>query len=254
MPLPAFTAFALPDIPMVQSGDDITQLILNALTRANQSLQTGDVVVIASKIISKSEGQLVKLSDVEPSEEAQTLAEETRKDPRIVELVLRESNSVSRKSKGVLVVEHRLGFVSANAGIDQSNIQDGDTHALVLPKNPDESAAKIRDELQTSSGETVAVVITDTHGRPFRLGNVGIAIGVAGMFALKDMRGKKDLFGRPLAITQQGYADMVASAAHLLSGEGAEGLPVIIIRGLQYPQGDGLASHLNRPPENDLYR
>lgn len=252
--LATFEAVALPDVPLVQAGDDLIEIILNAVAAAEMTLQTDDIVVIASKIVSKSEGRSVKLDEVTPSEQAETIAEQTGKDPRVVELVLQESHDVSRMAKGVLVTEHRLGFVSANAGIDASNIANSDSHVLLLPQDPDQTAHQLRTALHEQTGQMVAIVITDTHGRPFRMGNTGVAIGVAGMQALTDLRGNHDLFGRELAITMQGYADMVASAAHLLSGEGAEGRPLVLIRGLKFPQGDGKARDLNRPRERDLYR
>lgn len=248
-----FTAFALEAIPMIQPGDDITGIILDALHNNGRTLQPDDVLVIASKIIAKSEGRFVNLADVTPDERACQIADQTRKDPRIVALILTEATSVSRIAPHVLVTEHRLGFVSANSGIDQSNIGMPD-HVLLLPQDPDATARQIRSEMRQRTGVDVAVVISDTHGRPFRLGNVGVAIGIAGIPALVDERGKDDLFGRPLIATVQGYADMLASTAHLLTGEGAEGRPVVILRGLQLPPGDGDARQLNRDPQQDLYR
>jgi coenzyme F420-0:L-glutamate ligase / coenzyme F420-1:gamma-L-glutamate ligase len=250
----ALTIFALPGIPLIQEGDDLVAVILASLERAGVSLQNGDALVISSKIVSKSEGRFVDLETVIPTEEAEQLAEETRKDPRIVEMALRESVRVSRKSMGVLVTQHNLGFVSAMSGIDQSNVGLGDDVILLLPEDPDKSAAQLRQRLKEQTGADVAVVISDTHGRPFRMGNVGVAIGVSGMPALLDLRGQQDLFGRTLRITQSGYGDMVASAAHLLCGEGAEGLPIIFMRGLNFEKIEGRANDLNRPPEMDLYR
>ncbi len=252
--LPSFTAVALPGIPLIKPGDNLAQLILAAVERAAMILQTRDVLVISSKIVSKSEGRFVRLADVAPGETAQQLATETHKDPRLVELALQESRGISRKTKGVLVVEHRLGFVSAMAGIDQSNVDETHENALLLPIDPDASARHIRSELQEKTGVAAAIVISDTHGRPFRMGNVGVAIGVAGMQAVTDLRGTPDLFGRKLEITTQGYADMVASAAHLLCGEAGEGRPVILLRGLELPEGDGHATDINRPAHMDLYR
>lgn len=248
------TITALPGIPHIQPGDDLPQVILDALNRAQLSLQNGDVLVITSKIVSKAEGRYVLLADVQPGPEAEALATVTRKDPRIVELVLRESQQVSRQAPGVLVTEHRLGFVSANAGIDQSNLENGDERVLLLPLEPDRSAARIRTALRAQTGADVGVVINDSHGRPFRLGNVGVAIGVAGMPALRDLRGQPDMFGRTLQITLQGYADLVASAAQLVSGEGAEGRPVVLLRGLDYAPTDGHATDLYRSAAKDLYR
>lgn len=254
MNAPTFTAVALPDIPLVQPNDDLARFALEGAGRAGLAWQDGDVLVVSSKVVSKSEGRIVALADVEPSAHALELAQVTGKDPRIVELVLQESVHVSRVARGVLVVEHRLGFVSANAGIDQSNVEGSQDRALLLPLDPDASAVKLRATLRAQTGCDVAVVISDTHGRPFRFGNVGVAIGVAGMVALTDLRGRLDLYGRALQITQQGYADLVASAAHLLCGEANEGLPMIVLRGLDYPRGEGRASDLNRPSTQDLYR
>jgi coenzyme F420-0:L-glutamate ligase / coenzyme F420-1:gamma-L-glutamate ligase len=244
---------AIPNIPLIQPGDDLVTILLDALNRAGITLQNRDGLVISSKIVSKSEGRFVDLQTVMPGEEALRLADETGKDPRIVELALNESLSVSRKAKGILVTHHRLGFVSANAGIDQSNVGMEDS-VLLLPQDPDASAARIREQLRATAGVETGVIISDTHGRPFRMGNVGVAIGVAGMPSLVDLRGQPDLFGRVMQIAMQGYADLVASAAHLVCGEGNEGLPVVLARGLDFQQTDGQAVDLVRPPEQDLYR
>ncbi len=241
-------------IPLVAPGDDLCALILNALQTTGVTLASGDVLVVTSKIVSKAEGRYVELVSVTPGEAARQLAEETRKDPRVVELVLSESQRISRKALGVLVVQHRLGFVSANAGIDQSNVEDGDNRVLLLPLDPDSSARKLREALYEATGAVVGIVITDSHGRPFRLGNVGVAVGVAGLPALVDLRGREDLFGRELRISVQAFADQLASAANLLTGEANEGLPVVLVRGLEVPPGDGRASDLYRAPELDLYR
>jgi coenzyme F420-0:L-glutamate ligase/coenzyme F420-1:gamma-L-glutamate ligase len=249
----SLTLTALPGIPLIQQGDDLALVIYHAAKRANVALMDTDVLVVTSKIVAKAEGRRLSLSDVVPGEEAQRLAAITGKDARMVEMVLRESTEVSRAAPNVLVVRHRLGFVSANAGIDQSNVAGDEDSALLLPLNPDASAARIRDGLQRLTNAQIGVVLSDSHGRPFRMGNVGVAVGVAGIPALRDLRGSSDLFGRALRITIQGYADMIASAAGLVSGEGAEGLPVIHIRGL-IAHGEGKASDLNRPAEQDLYR
>ena len=248
------TLWPVPGLPLIQEGDDLPELIAAAFTRAAVPLQDGDALVISSKIVSKSEGRRIVLSEVSPSPEAQRYSDLTGKDPRLAELVQQESRSVSRASKGVMVTTHRLGFTSANAGIDQSNVEGGDDVALLLPRDPDSSARQIRDRLRDLTGATLGIVISDTHGRPFRLGNVGVAIGVAGMPAVLDLRGNPDLFGRVLKITQNGFADLVASAAHLVCGEGREGLPVVLLRGLAYAPVDGKASEMVRPPELDLYR
>lgn len=245
---------ALAGIPLVRQGDDLSALILAALAATDVMLQAGDVLVVTSKIVSKAEGRRVCLDDVQPGDEANRYAQITGKDPRLVELVLRESRMVSRVRENVMVVEHRLGFVSANAGIDQSNTEDGDNYVLLLPVDPDGTAGRIRRELRKAADVDIAVIISDSHGRPFRLGTVGAAVGVAGMPALLDLRGQQDLFGRTLRVSVQGYADMVASAATLAAGEGAEGYPVVLVRGLRFPPLEGRAADLNRPPADDLYR
>ncbi|MEM9952516.1 MAG: coenzyme F420-0:L-glutamate ligase [Chloroflexota bacterium] len=250
----SFQTIALPNVPMVKAGDDIPQLILDGIDRIGTVVRDGDVIVIASKIISKSEGRMVRLKDVRPGEEAIYVASVVDKDPRIVELILSESRDISRMRQGVLITEHNLGFISANSGLDASNVNGFQDNVLLLPINPDKTAEKIRQRLKDLTGQKLAIVITDTHGRPFRLGNVGIAIGVAGMPAVWDRRGEHDLFGREMVATVLGYGDMVASVAHLVMGEGAEGLPIVLIRGLQFPQEEGRASDLNRPSNMDLYR
>lgn len=243
----------LPGIPLIKPDDDLASVILDALRTSGADLRASDVLVVTSKIVSKAEGRIVSLAEVVPSTEAVRLAGITGKDPRIVELVLRESVAVSRAAPGVLVTRHRLGFTAANAGVDQSNLEQGDERALLLPLNPDASAAALRERLREQTGAAPAVVISDSQGRPFRMGGVGVAIGVAGMPALVDLRGKADLFGRTLKITLQAYADLVASAAQLVTGEGAEGWPVVLVRGLRIPPGEGRASDLYRKPEHDLY-
>lgn len=251
---PSLRLTALPGIPQIKTGDDLAAIVLTGLHQAGLKLAAGDALVVTSKIVSKAEGRRVDLVSVIPGDRALELAAITGKDPRVVELVLRESSEVSRAAPNVLVVRHRLGFVSANAGIDQSNVDGTDDSVLLLPFDPDASAARIHDAIKRASGESIGIVISDSHGRPFRMGNVGTAIGVAGMPALLDLRGTPDMFGRILKISITGYADMVASAAALLTGEGAEGLPVVHVRGLNYPSIEGHAADLNRPPEMDLYR
>ena len=247
--------FALSDFPHVQPGDDITALTMAALASADYSLQDGDVVVVAQKIISKAEGRLVNLNDVTPGERAIEVATLTQKDPRLVELILGESEKISRMRPGVLIVRHRLGFTSANAGIDRSNVgPDLEEVVILLPEDPDGSAADLRQAIQERTGTAVAVLIVDSHGRPFRLGTVGVAIGAAGLPALWDRRGERDLYGYELQHTDVGTADEIAAAASLLMGQAAEGLPVVVVRGLKLPVSDGHASDLVRPKELDLYR
>lgn len=250
------TLTAVPHIPHVQPGDNLTDLILQALAKAKMTLANGDVLAIAQKIVSKAEGRLAKLADVQPGERALEVAAQTDKDPRIVELILQESDEISRMRQGVLIVRHRLGFTSANAGIDRSNVAQGeaDETVLLLPLDPDGSAARLRDEIAARLGVQVGVVITDSHGRPFRLGTVGVAIGVAGLPALWDRRGEPDLYGYELQHTDIGVADEIAAATGLLMGQGAEGMPVVLVRGLQLPVAEGKATDLVRPKNMDLYR
>jgi coenzyme F420-0:L-glutamate ligase / coenzyme F420-1:gamma-L-glutamate ligase len=251
----SLTLTAVPHLPDVQPGDDVAALTLAALAQANIALQTGDVLAIAQKIVSKAEGRLVRLADVTPGAEARDVAAQTDKDPRIVELILRESDEISRLRPGVLIVRHRLGFTSANAGIDRSNVGPGDDETvLLLPADPDASAAAIRQTFLAQTGVSVGVVITDSHGRPFRLGTVGVAIGVAGLPALWDRRGERDRYGYILQHTDVGVADEIAAAAGLLMGQAAEGLPVVLLRGLHLPVANGQAADLVRPKALDLYR
>jgi len=246
---------ALPGLPVVQAGDNLAELILAGLESASLRLQPDDVLVVTSKIVSKSEGRWLDLRTVTPSEEARQLAKATEKDPRLVEAVLRESAAVSRYRSGVLIVRHRLGFTSANAGIDHSNVgMGGEDWVLLLPEDPDASARHLRAELLARTGVGVGVIISDTQGRPFRVGNLGVAIGVAGLPAVLDLRGHEDLFGRRLQSTTVALADAVAAAAGLVSGEADEGRPVVLIRGLQFDTHQGAAADLIRDPAFDLYK
>ena len=246
---------AIPGIPDVQPGDDVGRMLLDALDRAGLALLDGDVLAVAQKIVSKAEGRLVDLAGVEPGEHALKLAAQVNKNPRLVELILRESDEVSRIRPGVLIVRHRLGFTSANAGIDHSNVGHGsEERVLLLPVDPDASAVRIRETVAVVCGVDVGVVITDSHGRPFRLGTVGVAIGVAGLPALWDRRGESDRYGYRLRHTDVGVADEIAAAAGLLMGQAAEGLPAVLLRGLRLPSTDGRAADLVRPKELDLYR
>ena len=247
---------AVAGIPAVRPGDDVAELLLSALDAAGLVLDDGDVLVVAQKVVSKAEGRLVELATVEPSERALQVAQETDKDARLVELILQESEEISRMARGVLIVRHRLGFTSANAGIDRSNVEQdrqGET-VLLLPLDPDGSAEQIRCMIEERKGVRVGVVISDSHGRPFRLGTIGVAIGVAGIPALWDRRGEADLHGYLLQHTDVGIADEIAAAAGLLMGQGAEGLPVVLVRGLDLPIVEGRATDLVRPKEIDLYR
>ena len=250
------TLIAVPAMPLIRPGDDLVAILLDRLERAGLALRDGDVLVLCQKIVSKAQGRLVRLSDVSPSGEARALAAETDKDPRLVELILRESRAVLRKRPHLIIAEHRLGWVCANAGIDHSNVAQpkGDDAVLLLPRDPDQSAREIRERLVAASGANIAVVINDTHGRPFRNGAVGVAIGVAGMAPLTDLRGRPDLFGRRLQTSILGTADEVASAASLLMGQADEGRPVVLVRGAPVVLGEGAARELQRPAERDMFR
>lgn len=248
------TFTGLPGIPHVQPGDDLAALICASLQQADLALQAGDIVVITSKLVSKAEGRFVNLSTVQPSARACRVAGIVRKDPRMVELILRESTAISRMRQDVLIVRHRLGFTLANAGIDHSNVgRDSEDWVLLLPEDPDRSAALIRQRLAELTGIAPGVVISDSHGRPFRVGTVGVAIGLAGLPAVWDKRGQRDLYGRELRVTVTGLGDELAAAAGLVTGQGAEGLPVVLVRGLQVPSGEGRAADLIRPEALDLY-
>ena len=255
MTTPQIALYALPGIPDVQAGEDVAGLILDALDRAGLALANGDVVVVTQKIVSKAEGCAVRLVDVEPSPEAQALATATDKDPRLVEVILRGSRGVVRQREGTLIMETCHGWICANAGVDRSNVAgpEGDI-ALTLPEDPDASAQRIRARLVAVTGADVAVIITDTHGRAWRLGTVNVALGVAGMLPIADLRGQPDMFGYTLRVTTVARADELAAAAGLVTGQAAEGLPVVLIRGADYPRGDGRATDMQRAPEKDLFR
>jgi coenzyme F420-0:L-glutamate ligase / coenzyme F420-1:gamma-L-glutamate ligase len=254
--LPAFSLTGISGLPHVQPGDDVAAFLAGALRAGGLPLLAGDVLVVAQKIISKAEGRLVNLAGVQPSARALEIAAVTGKDPRLVELILQESVAVSRLRPGLLIVRHHLGFTCANAGIDRSNVrQEGaDETVLLLPENPDRSARELRRRLETLFNVPLAVVINDSHGRPFRRGAVGVAIGVSGLPALWDRRGEPDLYGYPLQSTDVGLADEIAAAAGLLMGQAAEAIPAVLIRGLSLPPGEGQAADLYRPEETDLYR
>ena len=252
---PALRLLPVPDLPMVQPGDDLAALALPAIDQAGIALEAGDLLCFAQKIVSKAEGRQVALADVQPSAESKRLAAQTDKDPRLVQLILDESTEVVRQKPGVLIVRHRLGFVCANAGIDQSNIEHhGGERALLLPRDPDRSAAALRERLQAAAGLALGVVITDSHNRPWRLGTVGVAIGAAGVEALQDFRGGKDLFGRELRVTLINRVDAIAAAATLLMGETTEGIPLVVAKGLPPQNSRDRAGMLVRPLEEDLFR
>lgn len=253
------TLTPLPGIPLVKPGDDLAGILLQALKRLELSLQDGDILVLAQKIVSKSEGRLVNLGDVLPSPQAVALAARTEKDPRLVELVLQESREILRSRPGSIIVEHRLGFVCANAGIDHSNVglpgvQHSEDWVLLLPQDPDTSAQRLQECLQAAAGVKLGVLIIDSHGRAWRLGTVGVAIGLAGLPGLADLRGQPDLFGYRLRITEVGVADELAAAASLVMGQGDEGTPAVHVRGFPYPLRTSSLLELLRPKSQDLFR
>ncbi len=241
-------------MPMVAPGDDLGELLGNALADSGAKPVDGDVVVVAQKIVSKSEGRLVRLDQVQPSDAALALARETEKDPRMVELILGESTDVIRKAPGVLIVRHRLGLVSANAGIDQSNIGHGEGEcALLLPTDPDQSARSLREDLAERTGCRLGVIICDSVNRPWRLGSVGIAIGCSGVTVLDDRRGDPDLFGRELKITLVNRADAIATAALMVMGEADEGVPAALVSGYPPSADEQPATSAVRPLDEDLF-
>jgi coenzyme F420-0:L-glutamate ligase / coenzyme F420-1:gamma-L-glutamate ligase len=255
MNVPQVALYTLPDIPDIQAGDDLVFVVLNAIERAGLNFQDGDVLVVTQKIVSKAEGCAVALNDVHPSPQAQDLAAATGKDPRLIEVILRESRGVVRQRGGVLIMETRHGWLCANAGVDRSNVTTSDTEvALPLPVDPDASARHLREGLMRATGADIAVIVTDTHGRPWRLGGMNVALGVAGMLPIWDLRGHPDMFGHTLRVTTVARADELAAAAGLVTGQASERLPVVLIRGVAYPRGDGRATDIQRVPEKDLFR
>ena len=257
-PLVGTLAFLpLDGLPEVRPGDDLVSLIGASFgAGSNPVLSEGDVLVLAQKIVSKAENRYVDLAGVEPSAEARALAHRCRKDPRLVELVLQESAEVVRVAPDVLIVRHRLGFVVANAAIDQSNLPGGGERALLLPTNPDASADDLRLRLQGRFGVTLAVLISDSFGRPWRMGVCGVCIGCSGLLSLLDLRGTPDRHGRALKVTQVALADQVCATATLVCGESAEGRPAVIVRGLpsEYLSAGHSARDLVRPLAQDLFR
>ncbi|MBM3518812.1 MAG: coenzyme F420-0:L-glutamate ligase [Actinobacteria bacterium] len=247
---------ALPAIPLVRPGDDLGRTIATAAEATALLLRDGDIVVVAQKIVSKAEGRYVDLATVTPTAEARGLAETASKDPRVVQLILDESTAVLRSRPGVIVVIHRLGVVLANAGIDASNVEPaaGSERVLLLPADPDASCRRLRSALRALTGANVAVIINDSVGRAWRQGTIGTALGAAGLPALLDLRGRPDIFGRPLAITQVGLADALAAAASLIQGEADERRPVVVIRGLEARGPEMAAAGLLRPAAEDLFR
>ncbi|MEW5941735.1 MAG: coenzyme F420-0:L-glutamate ligase, partial [Chloroflexota bacterium] len=259
----------LQHIPLIRRDDNLADIIVAGLRATDIELADNDILVLTSKIVSKAEGRTVDLAKVTPSERALDLARQTDKDPRVVELMLQESAEVLRVRVGTIIVEHRLGFVCANAGIDHSNVnptpnpspneyiwrgESGEGYVLLLPCDPDASARAIREKIESKTGKKIGVMIVDSHGRAWRVGTVGMCIGLSGLPAVVDERGWKDLFGYELRITVVGVADELAAAASLVMGQAAEGTPVVHVRGFPYPLREGSLKELLRPKEQDLFR
>ena len=254
----SLTLTPLHHIPLIQPGDNLTALVLQALKENGLVLADQDILVYAQKIISKAEGRAVNLVSIKPSRRAVELGIQTDKDPRLVELILCESREVLRTRPGTIIVEHKLGFVCANAGIDHSNVAGAGNSAeewvLLLPENPDRSAEKLRSEIQSNTGKQIGILIIDSHGRAWRNGTVGVAIGLAGIPGLEDLRGTQDLYDFTLRVTQVGAADELAAAASLVMGQAAEGTPVVHVHGFPYHLRNGSLLELIRPRNQDLFR
>jgi coenzyme F420-0:L-glutamate ligase / coenzyme F420-1:gamma-L-glutamate ligase len=240
-------------MPLVEPGDDLAAIVISAMERAALAPRSGDVLVVAQKIVSKAEGRFVDLGTVEPSARALEVGKAVAKEPRLVEVILGESKRIVRQRPGLLITEHRLGYVMANAGVDHSNVA-ADGRVLLLPRDPDASAELLRKKIGAHCGCELAVIISDSFGRPWRRGTVGVALGAAGIPALVDLRGCPDLFGRKLEVTLAGFADAIASAAALVMGEAAEGVPAVLVRGLAWSAAPSPAAELIRPAAEDLFR
>ncbi|MFQ3201674.1 MAG: coenzyme F420-0:L-glutamate ligase/coenzyme F420-1:gamma-L-glutamate ligase [Zhongshania sp.] len=253
---PSLILHAVPGIPLVKPGDDIAELILAALAASELGLEGGDVLVLAQKIVSKAEGRYAYLNGVEPSAEAVELAGQCDKDPRHMQVVLNESREIIRRRPGVVIVEHVLGYVHANAGIDRSNInsEDDNPRLLLLPENPDRSAAELRSAVLASTGVGVNIIINDSAGRAWRNGTVGFAIATAGFEALENRVGEADLYGRPLEVTEVAVADELAAAASFMMGQGDEALPLVLIRGAKLRPSAAGSAGLIRDREKDMFR
>lgn len=254
----SLTITPLQNIPLIRQDDNLADILVDALQASGAQLENDDILVIAQKIISKSEGRMVDITTVTPSSQAIELAHKAEKDPRVVELMLQESNEVVRVRVGTIIVEHKLGFVCANAGIDHSNVagsgNENQEFVLLLPEDPDRSARNIREQIKQKTGKDIGVMIIDSHGRAWRNGTVGICIGLSGLPALIDERGWKDLFGYTLKITVVGVADELAAAASLMMGQAAEGKPAVLVRGFPYPLREGSLQELIRPKSQDMFR
>jgi len=241
-------------LPLIQPGDNLGKMIAKIAEKQGTSIQPGDIVVVTHVAVSKAEGNIVDLNTIKPSQHAREIANQTNKDPALVEVILQETKDIIRMGQNSIITETHSGIICANAGIDHSNVS-GDQKVVPLPKNPNASATTIRTEIKHYSGTEAAVIVSDTHGRPFRMGEINIAIGTAGFIPIRDRRGEKDLFGYVLKIKQTAIADELASAAELVMGQANEGIPAAIVRGYKYqPTEDTPKTPLTRPKEKDLFR
>jgi coenzyme F420-0:L-glutamate ligase/coenzyme F420-1:gamma-L-glutamate ligase len=250
------TLTVIPGIPLIAAGDDLGGIIIDAMVKCGLTPIDGDIIVVAQKVVSKAQGRFVNLETVEPSAHAREVATRVERDPRLVEVILSESVRVVREHRSVLIVEHRSGHVTANAGVDRSNVSaspNGDV-VLLLPEDADAAAAKLRAQIEKRFARRIGVIVNDSFGRPWRQGTVGVALGAAGVPALNDLRGRPDLYGRPLEVTVTAFADEVASAASLLMGQSAEAHPVVVVSGFTIDDRDVPAKALIRPIAEDLFR
>jgi len=252
MNIPELRIIGIPGIPAITPGDDLVALMLQAAAAAQLTFEDGDILVVTQKIVSKAEGCLIALSDITPTPFAEAYARQWDKDPRSVEVVLRQSRRIAKMDRGMIIAETHHGFICANAGVDQSNMAGSDIVA-VLPPDPDASARAIRQGLKTRLGRDIAVIISDTFGRPWRAGLVNVAIGLAGIEAIRDYNGLRDANGYELRVTTLAVADDLAAAAELVMNK-LDQVPVALIRGYAYPRGEGSLSQLMRDPASDLFR
>jgi coenzyme F420-0:L-glutamate ligase/coenzyme F420-1:gamma-L-glutamate ligase len=250
----AIKIIAIENLPLIKKGDDLAKLICNATKKQGTPIEEKDIIIITHVVVSKAEGNIVNLDEITPSEKAKEIAQQTNKDPALVEVILRETKDIVRLGQNSIITETKSGVICANAGVDRSNVA-GDRNVVPLPKNPNASAQKIRQKIKRLTGANVAVIISDTHGRPLRIGEINVAVGVAGIKPIRDRRGEKDLFGYVLRVKQTAIADELSSAAELVIGQANEGIPAAIIRGYNYQTAEDVsATELTRPKEKDLFR
>ena len=245
---------AVEGLPLIKPGDNLAELIADAAKKQKTPIQDKDIIVITHVAVSKAEGNIINLDEITPSEQAKEIAQKTSKEPALIEVILRETKDIIRIGQNSIITETKNGVICANAGVDRSNVE-GERNVAPLPKNPNASAQYIRQEMKRRTGCEVAVIISDTHGRPLRMGEINVAIGVAGIKPIRDRRGEKDLFGYVLRVKQIAIADELSSAAELVIGQANEGIPAAIIRGYNYKTAENTsATELTRPKEKDLFR